>query len=260
MLRICLASLLALPVAAAAQEAPRPVTGAQPDLVFTLRGGAAVSPSYFGSSGYELGPDASFSVQYLRLGGFEFGSPDPDARRLGFGLRGSFRYISARNPLNYPELAGLEPVDRSVEVGLGVGYRTEFLEAFLDARYGVIGHESWVAEAGVDAVFQPEPRLRLRAGPRIFLGDDDYARTYFGVTPAESAASGLAAYDPSGGALSAGIEIGATYRLDDNWAIDGAVTWSRFIGDAEASPIVAQGSRDQWKIRLGVTRRFSIDW
>ena len=115
-------------------------------------------------------------------------------------------------------------------------------------------------EAGIDAVFNPTPDLRLRAGPRVFWGDNRYARTYFGVTAAESGASGLAAYTPSGGALSAGIELGAFYALNDEWGIDSALTWTRLTGDAGASPIVAQGDRDQFKLRVGLTKRFSFNF
>lgn len=257
MLRAAILASTLIPAAALAQEAP---DIGSPDLVFTLRGGASVAPGYFGSKEYEVGPDASFSLQYLRLGKFEFGDADPLAKRYGFGLRGSFRYIGKRDPADYPELAGLSVVDQSVELGMGIGYTAPNVQAFADVRYGVIGHESWVGEAGIDAVFNPTPDLRLRAGPRVFWGDNRYARTYFGVTAAESGASGLAAYTPSGGALSAGIELGAFYALNDEWGIDSALTWTRLTGDAGASPIVAQGDRDQFKLRVGLTKRFSFNF
>lgn len=257
MLRALLLASTLLPGAAIAQTAP---SLGSPDAVFTLRGGASVKPGYFGSDDYEFGPDVGFSLQYLRLGKMEFGSPDPLARKTGFGLRGSFRYIGERDAADFPELTGLETIDQSIELGLGIGYKSDYIEAFADVRYGVIGHESWVGEAGIDAVYRPINILKLRAGPRVFFGDDSYSRTYFGVTAAESAASGLAAYTPSGGALSAGIEIGATYALNDQWGIDSALTWTRFTGDAANSPIVRQGSRDHLKLRIGLTRRFTIDW
>lgn len=248
------ASLL-IPGAALAQS-----LNPNPDVAFTLRGGGSVTPGYFGSTDYKLGPDVGFSLQYLRLGRLEFGSSDPLDPRLGFGLRGSFRYIGERNAADYPELTGLNTVKQSVELGLGVGFKSEYLEAFADARYGVVGHNAWVGEAGVDAVYRPTPRLKLRAGPRIFLGDDKYSNTYFGVTAAESGASGLSAYNASGGMLSAGVEIGATYAINDAWGIDGAVSWNRLTGDAAGSPIVTQGSRDQYKLRIGLTRRFGFNF
>ncbi|KAF0675786.1 MipA/OmpV family protein [Profundibacterium mesophilum] len=269
-------SLLVLPGAALAgdrapiyAEAAPQVTvtpASEPDFIFTLRGGVASAPEYFGSGDYTVGPDFSFGFGYLRLpGGRSFGSIDPNMARDGFGLRGSFRYIDERSAEESPELAGLDTVDATAELGVGLSYSSYNFDAFADMRYGVIGHESVVGELGADVKMHPTSNLTLSVGPRVLLGSDDYVDTYFGVSPAESTANMLAggnfgAYDPEGGVVSAGIEVGASYRLDDNWGIEGAVTWDRFTGDAENSPIVQQGERDQYGIRVGITRRIVLDF
>lgn len=171
---------------------------------------------------------------------------------------GSFRYIGERSSSDNPELAGLDDVDMAIELGMGLAYSQRNYEVFGDVRYGVVGHESFVGELGADLRLHPTDRLTLTAGPRVFFGSDSYSQTYFGVTAAESAASGLAAYTASGGALSAGIELGATYAINDDWGIEGAVVYDRLLNDAADSPIVLQGSADQWSLRLGVTRRISL--
>lgn len=230
-------------------------------LGFTLRGGIATAPEYFGAGSNEFKPDIGLSFSYLRLwGGREFGSQDFDAPRTGFGLRGSFRYVDSRDAADHPELAGLNDVDSSVELGLGVGYTGPWFKAYADLRYGVIGHESFVAEIGADAIYAASDRLTLRAGPRILWGSSDYNATYFGVTPAESAASGgaFAPFQAGSGLVSAGVELGVEYRINDRWGIEGAVTWDRLMDDAEDSPITVQGDRDQFGARLGVTRRVSF--
>ena len=40
-------------------------------LGFTLRGGLATSPEYFGSDEYEIGPDLGFALDRLRFGPFD---------------------------------------------------------------------------------------------------------------------------------------------------------------------------------------------
>ncbi|MCG6901929.1 MAG: MipA/OmpV family protein, partial [Rhodobacter sp.] len=102
--------------------------------------------------------------------------------------------------------------------------------------------------------------LTLKLGPRLFVGDESYAATYFGVTPAESVASGLAAFAPSGGALSAGVELGATYALNDRWNLYGGMRYDRLLNDAAGSPITGLGSADQFSINLGLTRRFVLNF
>ncbi|WOI55667.1 MipA/OmpV family protein [Palleronia sp. LCG004] len=256
---LALAGDLTMPVAesAPAYAAPRAST---PDLVFTLRGGVASTPDYFGSDSYGVGPDFGFRLGYANLFGRELGNADASDPGYGLGLRGSFRYIDERSGDDNSELAGLDDVDETLELGLGLGYTSYRFNVFADARYGVVGHESFVGELGADVITYPTDNLTVTLGPRMLIGSGDYADTYFGVTESEAARSNFAAYDPDGGVLSAGLELGATYAINDRWGVEGAVTWDRFMGDAEDSPIVQQGDRDQYGLRVGITRQITLDF
>ncbi|SPH17077.1 hypothetical protein DEA8626_00591 [Defluviimonas aquaemixtae] len=233
---------------------------AEPDMVLTFGLGAQVAPGYFGSDDYEVGPGFAFRVNYLRLGGRRFGSPDPYHEPEGLGLRGSFRYVADRTAGEYPELAGLNDVDDALELGIGLGWEQPIYRVFGDVRYGVIGHEAFVGEIGADVKFRPSDRLLVTFGPRAQFGSDDYAATYFGVTPAESLASGLPTYSASGGMVSAGLELGLRYRLNENWGVEGALTWNRLTDDAASSPITGLGSEDQYGAKVVLTRRVSFDF
>ena len=242
--------------------APAPVAQPRPALIFRLGGGAAYGPAYFGSTTNEVGPSGSFSFQFLRLpGGKSLGS-ETGEQRLGFAPRGSFRVIGKRSSADHAELTGLVDVPLSIEIGMGIGYTARNFEAFADLRYGAIGHNSWVGELGADAVMRPSERLTITAGPRLLLGDAGYTNTYFGVTAAESAASGgaLAAFTANGGALSAGIELGASYALTPEWSLDGSLLYDRFLNDAKASPIVGQGRDDDFKVKIGVSRLILLNF
>lgn len=248
---------LSMPASEPAPVYAAPVAGPTPNLVFTLRGGVAATPEYFGSDDYAFGPDLGFSLNYLDLGPLAFGSADPYYRPEGVALRGSFRYIDERTSEDSPELDGLSDVDATYEVGLGIGYRSQRFDAFADVRYGINGHESFVGELGADLKAHPSERLTLAAGPRVLLGSDDYASTYFDVP---TSASTFDAYDADGGVISAGVEVGAKYRFTDNWGVEGAVTYDRFVGDAAESPIVENGDQDQYGLRVGLTRRITLDF
>ncbi|MCB1332181.1 MAG: MipA/OmpV family protein [Roseivivax sp.] len=220
--------------------------------------GAVVAPSYFGSDDYEVGPTGSFQFGHLKLGKLEFGNPDPDAVSLGWHPRGSLRVIGERSSADHSELAGLDDIDLSVELGGGIGYRAENFAAFADARYGVIGHQSWVGVLGADAIIQPDDKLTLTIGPRILWGSQDYTATYFGVTAAESAASAFPVYAPGEGIVSAGLELGATYKLSQDWSLAGTLKWDRLSGDAANSPIVRD--KDSYSFSLVLMRRFSLGY
>jgi outer membrane protein len=244
------------PVLIAPEPAPE-----SPSLVFTLFGGVSGQPTYFGSSELEARPSFGFSLDLARLPwGRSIGNADPDAENYGFTPRGSFRVISERDSDESPELAGLNKVDTAVEVGLGLGYAQRHFEAFADVRYGVTGHKSFVGELGADAVFKLNDQFTVKLGPRLLAGSGRYADTYFGVTAAEAASSSFDAFDASGGLLTAGIELGATYKLNKDWGIDGALRWDKFTGSAEDSPIVAQGRDSNVSLRLGLTRRVSLSF
>ncbi len=98
----------------------------------------------------------------------------------------------------------------------------------------------------------------LRIGPRLVYGSNEYADTYFGITPEESAASGLDAYDPGAGLTSAGFEAVATYQLTERWWLEGGAKWKQFKGDAANSPIVENGSNDYTEFRIGFRRLFTL--
>jgi len=250
------AGTLEQPVADTIVIAPQPVVVAPtPRLIFTLRGGVAVSPEYFGSDDFEVGPDIGFSLNYANLGGREFGSTEPGYRPLGFGLTGAFRYIGERTADDSPELSGLADIDDAVELGLGARYSWENFEVFGNVRQGFGGHEGVVGDLGADVLFNPTDRLTFSAGPRVFIGDSEYADTYFGVPAATGT---FAAYEAEGGVLSAGVELGMTYDFSDRWGLEGALRYDVLQNDAADSPITAND--DQVSIRLGVTRRFSLNF
>lgn len=258
--RLCLCAAFAVGLAGAghAQESGQTFQAvpSSPDLIFTLRGGGQLEPEFFGSDEYDIGPNLGFNLNFLRLpGGRSFGSPDPLFEPEGFRLRGSFRFIDERD-----ELDGFDDVDTSVELGLGLAYDTQFFGAYADVRYGVIGHDSFVGELGANVKMRPTDRLTLTLGPRVFLGDDDYADTYFGVSATDSALSGLGEFDADGGVLSAGVELGAKYRINNNWGIEGSVRYDRLTGDAEDSSITEAGDEDQFTVKFGLTRRITLDF
>ena len=249
-------AIAAAAVSAASLLAP-PATAQERLFAFALTGGGIVAPDYFGADSYRVGPSGSFAFTALRLGGLAVGDPlAPRVFAPGTGLRGSFRYIPRREGRD--ELAGLDDVRRSVELGLGLHHTTEFWQVYGELRYGAIGHRAFAGEIGANAIWRDSGGLVLHAGPRAEFGNRRFMRTYFGVTPAEAAASGLGAFRPGSGAYSIGFEVGAFQPLSADWGITAALRYDRLRGDAARSPIVRQGSRDQLTARLGLTRHFNL--
>jgi outer membrane protein len=82
---------------------------------------------------------------------------------------------------------------------------------------------------------------------------------YFSITPAQSAASGLAVYDAGGGLRSFGAGAQARYAWTPRWAGHMFFEYERLAGDAANSPLVTQrGSRDQIQVGIGTTYAFDV--
>lgn len=251
MLRLAAATAMTLlPLAATAQTAE-----GGPGLSFTLGLGVESVPDYFGSDEATAGPAFSFDLGYLSVGPLSFGSRDFDAVPEGFGFRGSFRYVPERSGGDFEGRNRLaEPVDAAFEIGGGLRYAQPWWEAFAVARRGFGGHEGLVGDVGMDLIARPTDRLTLRGGPRLFLGNDEFAETYFSTTPDTDRAGPQ--FEASGGLLSSGLEVGAEYRLTEAWGLAATVRYDRLRNDAADSPITRED--DQVSATLLVTRRFDV--
>jgi outer membrane scaffolding protein for murein synthesis (MipA/OmpV family) len=237
--------LVCAPVLATAQEGSNGIS-------FRLGFGPQYAPGYFGADEPALGVDGAFSVERFRFGPISTGGEPRD----GITYRGSLRYIGGRSADDFEELEGLADVDPTLELGGSIGYRSRNLKGYVAVRYGVVGHQAVVAELGADYTVDLGPRVTISAGPRALWGDDRYARTYFGVSAEEAEASAFDAFDAKSGFVSAGLNVEATYAVNDDWALVGKITYDRLLGDAADSPISV--SDDQLSTTIAVSRRFTF--
>lgn len=236
---------ITLPLSAAAQDDANGVT-------FRFGLGPSVAPGYFGSDEYAPGVGAKFELERLRLGSLSQGGSED----YGLGVKGSVRFVGARSADDFDELTGLEDIDASLEIGGGLEFTTPDYDVFAVLRYGVVGHESFVAEFGSDVYFRPTRQLTLKAGPRLLVGDDDYAQTYFGVSDSEAGVSAFDAYPAQGGIMSAGAQAEATYAINDDWEVVGRLSYWQLREDAANSPI--SQSDDQISGSIVLTRRITF--
>lgn len=226
------------------------------DIVVEIGAGGAVRPAYEGAKGYEFNPTGFFTLHYLWLPGI--GDVKKQRADGGFSIGPSFRYVYKRDSDDHPELRGLGNIEAAWELGGRIAYQWSMLRPWLAVRYGLGGHSGIVAETGLDLRFRPSAVTEFTIGPRASFATSEYMRTYFGVTPAESARSGLSAYNPGGGIKGAGVEVTGRYEFTDRWALVGLANYERLIGDAAASPVVKVGNENQITAKLGLSYKFGL--
>jgi outer membrane scaffolding protein for murein synthesis (MipA/OmpV family) len=240
---------------------PEPIQSSSGWIV-TVKGNLRVGPSYPGSDDFSVIGYPSLS--FRRAGTVErFSAPD-DGLSFSFLDESVFRvgvvgrFVGGRYYQDNRELVGLDKIDWAVEPGVFVEYwPLEFLRARAEIRRGFGGHEGFVADFGLDAV-QRFGAVTLSLGPRLSLGDGEFTRTYFGVTPVEAALNGqVTAYRPSGGITSVGATGAVSYDWSPQWSTTAFVTYKHLVGDAADSPIVQEfGSEHQFGLGLTVSYSF----
>jgi outer membrane scaffolding protein for murein synthesis (MipA/OmpV family) len=110
----------------------------------------------------------------------------------------------------------------------------------VDARQFVGGVDAAVGDA---SVYLPLPgsskKFVMFAGPSITLATRRYMQNLFGVTPAQSVASGHPVYEiPRAGTSAAGVGFSATKFVTDHWLINLDTAISQIRGSPAFSPIV----------------------
>ncbi len=143
--------------------------------------------------------------------------------------------------------------------GMGdVGYAGEF-GGFVNARFNPwyitssIGASSRGARlelgGGYEAQFGPADRVRLGVG--LNWANNKYMQTYFGVSAAQSATSGLAAYNAGSGIKDYSLSANWTHSYSKEWFSNAGVTLKQLSGSAKNSPLTLQRSQSMVNFVVG---------
>ena len=254
------AALLALPLLLTATGAHAQDGADDEERRVRIALGPELKPSYPGASDHSLGPfidvdiargdtpfaheaaDESTGLPLLNLGAIDIG---PIVAVTGK------RTAEDTTP-------GLREIGTTFEAGASITATiSPSIYAFAEVLHGIGGHDALRGQAGVDFVTRDGDAWVLAAGPRMTFGSGKHARAYFGVTPAEAAASGLDAFDPDGGIQSIGGAITGEFAITPRWGLAAYGRLERLIGDAADSPVTRTfGKRSQLSGGVALTYTF----
>lgn len=224
--------------------------------------GIAAVPDYEGAEDHQILPlvdgRLNWGERYIAVEGPAIRANIIASERFEFGPVASFTFGRDADIENLA-VARLGAIDDAYEVGL-FGAVNFALGGNDKLRLGVQGvhdvsdvHGGFVITAGATYTAPVGDRLNLMFDLGASYANDDYAETYFSVSPAGSLASGLAAFDAGGGLKDVGAQFTASYRIGDNWGIAAQAGYRRLLGDFADSPVVSNGgSADQLSGGIGV--------
>lgn len=215
------------------------------------------APSYEGGKHYTWFPGGSLAI--TKPWDFDAFSPPDDAASFGLLNTKHFQFGAAlsirENRGNSDELAGMRNIGWAL---MGGGFMniwpTKNVRIHVEGLKGVTAESGIVVNTGVDFVANPK-MWNLSIGPRYSWGDQRFNGTYFGVTPAEAAASPFIAapFHARAGSHYAGVEGMAEYKWKPRWRITFNAAYDRMLGDDAASPLTRQlGSVDQFNVGAGL--------
>jgi outer membrane scaffolding protein for murein synthesis (MipA/OmpV family) len=118
-------------------------------------------------------------------------------------------------------------------------------------------HDGWIATPSISVSRALTPRLRVSTELSANFVSDEYAQTYFGLTPAGSSATGLPVFAAGGGLKDVGLGFNWNYALNDTWSVTGYSGYRRLVGDAADSPLVdGIGDANQYTAGFGTGMAF----
>ena len=166
-----------------------------------------------------------------------------------------------------PQIIALGKIGTAVELGGHVGLsRTGVITSDYDTLSADVAVMQDVTGTHDNMIVVPSITYATPLSKSIYVGvsasadyvGSRYARTYFGVTPAQSVASGLRTYTPGNGFKDVNIGALAGLSLSGDLRRGAAVfligNYEKLVGDFGRSPVVRD--RNQWFGGLGLAYTF----
>jgi MipA family protein len=220
----------------------------------TLGGGAWVHQRFPGSDSTYAQPLPYFDVQYDHR--FFLASGDGLGAYL-FRSHGGWMAVSIAPELRQrlqsddDRLRGLGDVRRTARSEFQVGYAADCFTARGDVATDIAHRgQGTIFDLALTAHRPYSGPLQLESGIAAQWANGLFNRSFFGVTAAQSLASGLPEYSPGGGLSELRAFFGAHYAIDSHWRALGRIAVIRLSQQAADSPITER--RNGWEFQLFV--------
>lgn len=205
-----------------------------------LGAGVAAVPDYQGADDYRILP---IPVIDVRKGQFFASMADGVGLNVldtpAFKLGGSVTYVRGYRRRDVPE--GIGRLSDAAGARLFSSVHLGGVRATIGAtRIFGGGTHGTLADARLSLPFPANERLILIPTIATTWANDKHMRRYFGVTPAEATASGLAAYRPSSGFKDVSVAMTSAYRFSGRLHLTGSAGITHLFDKAGDSPIVEQ--------------------
>jgi outer membrane scaffolding protein for murein synthesis (MipA/OmpV family) len=215
--------------------------------------GVMYAPKFEGSNEFEAVPIPMISATF-----FDRVTVDPSGLTVdvlesnGFKLsvKGGYELGGGRKESDSSHLKGLGDIDGGAVVGSQLSYEMGPMEFYASVDKTIGGSEGLIGVVGAN-ISQNYDRFILSAGASATFADANHMKSYFGVTAAQAARSGLPQYEAGAGLKRFDLEASVTYLATEHWLIRGQAGVGFLTGDAKDSPIVQDYLQPSAMLMLG---------
>jgi outer membrane protein len=209
-----------------------------------LGAGAGVQPTYEGSDRYRAVPIPIFSAVWRDTVALDYNGLSAYWRGGGFTLGGGLTFDTGRSQSSSSlfqgddRLYGLGDIPAALGVKAFASYQLGpvGLDASL-TKLTANGNDGLLAKFGASVPYAISERVTLIGLASTTWANQSYMQTHFGVTQAQAANSGYAAYSASAGLKDVSVGLAARYRIDEHWLLSLDARASFLTNDAAYSPI-----------------------
>jgi outer membrane scaffolding protein for murein synthesis (MipA/OmpV family) len=227
----------------------------------TLGLAEVVQPRYAGSQSYRFQSGPVIDVRYFDLAfasvgeglgvNFLHGTHYRVGMAVGYDLgRGLTNYYE--RPRGFGDIAPAPVFKLFASYAISKGLP---LVLRIDVRQFVGGADGAIGDL---EAFMPLPgsstNLILLAGPSITFADRLYQRKEFGISAAQSAASGFPQFNAYGSANAVGMGFSATWIFREHWLLNTEAAVDRLLGSGAVSPVTT--SKFQGTVALSFAYRW----
>lgn len=208
---------------------------------------ADVAPRYLGADDYRVAvePEFSFSDGTFFLDNRGVGAQYQNDS--GFNIAGSIGYDRGRGEKNSSwrpgskKLKGMGKVKSSALANVSLSQEvTPWLAVNGEVNLPFAGQKKRGQDyrLGVSSSLAMGDSDQLTLGANVHGGSGNFNRTYFGVSPQQSANSGYREHKTKAGIYAYSASAGWEHQFDENWSTGANVGVTRLTGKAGDSPIV----------------------
>lgn len=242
------------------------------DWKFSLGIGSGYQPAFPGSRDYQAIAFTDLKIEYkdrffaAPFEGIGYNVINGNGWRAGPILKFDFgRTEDDDNPFRIAgkktnALKGLGDIDIAPEIGGFIEYNLEPFSYSLELRQGLGGHEGLIGDISLNYMGFMEQLgkpIVYSFGPHATYADSNYNDAYFGITPRQSANSGLSRYNANSGLVSYGVGAFAIFSITESVSLGVFGSYDRMANVVADSPLIQErGNENQLTIHIGMRYEF----